>query len=120
MPPMPMTPAELKRATIVQLRAARTAMMSPDWTEKVKVLPLNEQQDAARLLFQTHHAINELANKQLSEIRDKLIGNEKALGEGIDNLKKQLRKIEKIAATIKAISEFLVIVARVVKLVAKA
>jgi hypothetical protein len=117
---MPLAPGDVRKATLVQLRAARTAMMSTEWAENFKTLPVPQQQDAHRLLFQVHLAILEMENARLADIRDKLVANEKALGEGIASLKDSLKKIQKIAAAIKAISEFLVIVGRVVKLVAKA
>jgi hypothetical protein len=80
-----------------QLRAVRTAMMSTEWAENFKTLPVPQQQDAHRLLFQVHLAILEMENARLADIRDKLVANEKALGEGIASLKDSLKKIQKIA-----------------------
>jgi len=117
---MPLPPADIRKATVEELRAARKAMMSTEWMENFNTLPESEQKDAARLLFQVHQAIHKMENAKLADIRDKLVANEKALGDGIASLKAALKKIEKIAAAIKAIGQFLAIVARVVKLVAKA
>jgi len=67
-------------------------------------------------MLQVQHAILELQNKTLSELREKLVANEKALGEGIESLKKSLKTIENIRVAVQAIGQFLQIVGRVVRL----
>ena len=115
-----MTPTEIRRATLVQLRAAREDMMSTRWMLKLRTAAQQEKDDHARTLVKVQHAILELENKKLAEIRDALAENEDAISEGIDSLKKSLRKIEKVDKAIKAVGQFLQLVGKVAKLVATA
>jgi hypothetical protein len=117
---MTMTPAEIRKATLGELLAAREKMMSTRWMLKLKTATKEEQEEAARTLVQVHHAVLELQNQKLADIRDKLVANEKDLADGIAALKKSLRTIETIGVAVKAIGQFLQIVARVVKLLAMA
>ena len=115
-----MTPTEIRRATLEQLRAAREDMMSTRWMLKLRTASQQEKDDHARTLVKVQHTILELENKKLAEIRDDLIANEQAISDGIDDLKDALKKIEKIEKAIKAIGQFLQILGKVAKLVATA
>lgn len=115
-----MTPTEIRKATLEQLRAAREDMMSTRWMLKLKTATQQEKDNHARTLVKVQHTILELENKKLADIRDDLIANEQAISKGIDDLKKSLRTIEKIEKAIKAIGQFLQILGRVAKLVATA
>ena len=115
-----MTPAEIRKASLRQLLDTRKQMMSTLWMEEMKTASVQDQQNAARLLLQIQHAILEMQNAKLADIRDKLVVNEKALGDGIDSLKKALKTIQNIRVAIQAIGQFVQIVGRVVKLLAMA
>jgi ribosomal protein L20 len=115
-----MTPTEIRKATLDQLRSTREDMMSTRWMLKLRAAAQQEKDDHARMLVNVQHAILELENKKLAEIRDQLVANEQAISDGIDALKESLKKIEKIEKTIKAIGQFLQILGRVAKLVATA
>ena len=115
-----MTAAEIRKASLRQLLDTRKQMMSTLWMEEIKTASEADRLAAARLLLQVQHAILEMQNAKLADIRDKLVANEKALGDGIDSLKKSLKTVENIRVAIQAVGQFLQIVGRVVKLLATA
>lgn len=115
-----MTPTEIRRATLEQLRATREDMLSTRWMLKLRTATQQEKDDHARTLVNVQHTLLELENQKLAAIRDKLVANEQAISDGIDDLKDSLKKIEKIEKTIKAIGQFLQILGKVAKLVATA
>lgn len=115
-----MTAAEIREATLEQLLETRRIMLSTRWKLKLRKATKKESEEDGMTLLQVQHAILELQNKKLTDIRDKLVANEKALGEGIDSLKKSLKTIENIRVAVAAIGRFLQIVGRVVKLLARA
>jgi hypothetical protein len=115
-----MTPTEIRRATLEQLRATREDLLSTRWMSKLKTATQPEKDAHARTLVSVQHALLELENKKLAEIRDALVANEQAISDGIDDLKEALKKIEKIEKAIKAIGQFLQILGKVAKLVATA
>ena len=113
-----MTADEIKQATIDQLLETRLTLLGTRAKLKLRTATNKEKSDYKTTLLQVQHAILELQNKQLAEIRDKLVANEKALGQGIESLKKSLKTIENIKTAVVAIGQFLKIVGKVVKLLA--
>jgi|SRR5262245_19287316 len=111
-----MTATEIRNASIEQLLDTRERMLSTRWKLKLRTASKAEKEENAATMLQVQHAILELQNKTLSELREKLVANEKALGEGIESLKKSLKTIENIRVAVQAIGQFLQIVGRVVRL----
>jgi hypothetical protein len=68
-----MSPSELKKLTLKQLRAIRTASFELRWTLALEAASAAERTEAALLLVSVNHAIIALENAELAKIRDELI-----------------------------------------------
>ncbi len=110
-------PSTTLGATLKQLRAARKSMLSTSWTLKMAKQPPDTRRTNRRELARTNLAIRKLENKQLAEIRDKLVANETALLQGITDLEGKLQDLSKVKAVLTALTGVLNIVGRVVTLV---
>jgi ribosomal protein L20 len=112
--------AEIRRATLKQLRATRKDMLSTRWTIRLETATDEEKSEYARMLGNVQLALLELQNKQMADIRDKIAAHEKAISDGIAALEKSLKTVEKISKAVKAVGQFLQVLGRVAKLVATA
>lgn len=112
-----MSPTEIRAATLAQLRAARVEMMSFEWLAQLENEPQATKSAAARTLMRTQHAILQLENQTLADIRDKLIANESELAAGIDNVKRALKTIQNIKLVLEVVGALLKVVAKVVTLI---
>jgi hypothetical protein len=113
-----MSPSEIRKQTLKQLRAARTGMMSTEWMFALEKADPETQVRAAKELLRVHHAIQKLENAELADIRDKLLENEAALAQGADQLESALENLVQIKAVLKAVAGLLVTAARIVALIA--
>lgn len=111
-----MSPSEIRDATLSQLRAARTAMMSARWTLSLEDKDKETKEEAAKQLLQVHHTIQKLENTELSGIRDKLLENDGELAKGREALENALKSLNKTKEVLGAVDSLLKIVARVVPL----
>jgi len=106
-------------ATLKELRATRTDMMSTRWLLAIDSKDEETKSLAATTLLQTQHAIRKLENTQLSDIRDKLIENESALQDGIDDLESKRENLSRVKTVLSGITGFLKIVGRIIDLILK-
>ena len=67
--------------------------------------------------FKVHIAILDFETAELDDIRDDLIANSAELSRATGGLKDALTSLNRVAAVLKAVSGFLDVVAKVVKLV---
>lgn len=111
-----MSPSEIRDATISQLRAARTKMLSAEWTLSLEGKDKETQESAAKEFLRVHHAIQKLENEELAKIRDDLLQNEKELAQGCADLAKALKNLDRTKSVLAAIGGLLDIVARVTQL----
>jgi hypothetical protein len=112
-----MTPAEIRDATITQLREARTKLLSASWVLSLEGKGEKTQANAARQLMRIHHAIQKLENEELSNIRDALVANEKDLEKGTAKLGKALKNLGRVKSVLTAVNGFLGVIARVIPLI---
>jgi len=115
-----MTPAENRKETLKQLRAARKSMISKAWLLSLKDQPEKVRREAAVELLNIEQAILELSNTTLSDIRDKLVENKADLLKGRENLEEALARLTCVKTVLKAVGDVLVVVGKVVKFVATA
>lgn len=115
--PIQMTPAEIRDATISQLRAARTEMLSADWMLSLEDKDKQTQTDAAKQFMRVQHAIQRLENEELAKIKDDLVKNEKDLAKGRDRLGKALKNLSRVEDVLNAVNSLLGVVSKVVKLI---
>lgn len=110
------TPGETRDQLIRDLRDARTALMSPDWLTMIREAPKPQKQAAADNLMKVQLALLDLENQALATFRDDLIANEAAIAKSTANMQKAITKLESTAKVLKALTDFLGTVARVVTL----
>ncbi len=113
-----MSPSEIRKATLKQLRETRKSMMSTRWTLSLEKKDEETQARAAKELLRVHHAIQKLENQQLADIRDKLLENEADLAAGREKLAAALQDLKKTKTVLKSVSGLISIVARVLPLLA--
>lgn len=112
-----MTPAEIRDATLSQLRAARTAMFSAEWMLSLEGKDKQTQTNAAKQLLRVHHAIQQLENAELATIKDDLLKNEEDLANGRVKLGNALRTLNRVKSVLNALSGLLGVIAKVAKLI---
>lgn len=89
-------------------------MLSADWILALEKADRETRERAAKELLRVRHAIQQLENEELADLRDRLLANEAALGKGADQLAAALEN----ARQVKAVAGLLATVARVVALIA--
>ncbi len=104
--------------SLKQLRETRIDLTKPKYMLSVEKLPAKERKAAHSKLSEVHLAYIKLRSSKLSDIRDRLISNEKDLKASIVALKKALKDLKKIKAIVKATTAFLKVVVQVVALAA--
>ena len=110
-----MTPGEVRRKTLSELRRARRHMMSAEWLAGVKDLPEADRTAAAMALLDVCLAIRRLENTRVAEIRRELVDNEKELERGLRNLGRAGEKLHRVKTYLKAATSLVATVGRVVK-----
>lgn len=109
-----MTPHEMRKQTVAQLRKTFLAMMSPEWDIALEGKSQAEVTKAAKTLLAVQRARLRLGNAELADIRDKLKQNEEDLDEGRQTLDRALGNLQRVKRVLEATAAFLKIVARVV------
>jgi hypothetical protein len=112
-----MTASEISSQTLEQLRETFLKMTSPEWDLALMGKPDNVVNEAAKALLLVQRARLRLENAELTDIRDKLVENEKELEEGRVQLNKSLERLDQIEVALNAITSVLDVVARIVPLV---
>ncbi len=112
-----MVASEIRGKTLQQLDEAFLKMTSAEWDLALVGKSQEEVTEAAKALLLVQRARLRLGNAELSDIRKKLVENEKGLEEGRLQMMKVLETFEKIEVALDAITSFLGIVARVVSLI---
>lgn len=108
-----MTPSEIRRQTLKELRATRKDMASAAFLLTLQKKPENVQLDAARHSLDVQSAIRALENEQLSAIATELSANEAPLLKGISDLERARKSLAKVETIIKAAGSVLEILAKV-------
>jgi len=113
-----MTPSQIKRQTISQLRKTFLMMMSPEWDVALEGQPQSVVADAAKNMLAVQRARLRMENAELADILERLKENEKALLEGKQTLEDSLKNLEDVRNILQVTSAFLDIVGRIVAIVA--
>ena len=113
-----MSPGNIRKEILKQLRQTRNEMMTAAWIDAVREQADEVRCDAAFKRADIMDAIHELQNAELAEIRNKLMENETELLEGVTELGQALENTEKVKEVLNATGKLLEIVTKVVKFVA--
>jgi len=113
-----MTPSEIKKQTLSQLRKTFLEMMSSEWDVALEGQPKNIIADAAKTMLAVQRARLRMENAELASIVEKLKENEKALVEGKQALEDSLRDLEDVKNVLEKTAAFLESVGRVVAIIA--
>ena len=111
-----MTPGEIRRRTLSELRKVRKDMMSAAWLKGVQKLPEAERTTAAMAKLEVSLAVRQLENAGLAAIRQGLAENEDELERGVRDLGRAGGRLHRIKAHLKAVTALLKTVGRVVEL----
>ena len=111
-----MTPGEIRRRTLSELRKARKDMMSAAWLKGVQELPEAERTAAAMAKLDVSLAVRQLENAGLAAIGQGLAENEAALEKGLRDLGRAGGRLHRIKAHLKAVTTLLKTLGRVVEL----
>lgn len=110
-----MTPGEMRRKTLSELRRTRRNMMSAEWLDRVADLPDAERAAAATALLDVCLAIRRLENADTAAIRRQLADNQKELERGLAALQRAGEKLTRTRNYLKAATALLTVVGKVVK-----
>lgn len=110
------TPGENRDQLIRDLRATRTQLMSAEWLSMIREAPKPQKQSAGDSLMKVQLALLDLETQALAAFRDELVAHEAAIAASTRSMKQALAKLESTAKVLKAVSDFLGVVARVVTL----
>lgn len=113
-----MTPSEIKKQTVSQLRKTFLEMMSSEWDIALEGQPKNIVADAAKMMLAVQRARLRMENAELTSILEKLKENEEALLKGKQALEDSLKDLEDVKNVLQMTAAFLEIVGRVVAIVA--
>lgn len=113
-----MSPSELRRTTLSQLRRVLSAMMSPEWDLALEGRPRAEVTRAAELLLAVQRARLRLGTAELAVIRDGMVANEAALREGSAAVNAALANLKEVQRLIEATASYLRIVGRIIAMAA--
>lgn len=108
-----MTPGEIRKQTIAQLRKIVTAMMSPEWDLALEGQSKAAEAKAAKLLLKVQRTRLRLMNAELKDIRDKLKANETALNQGTQSLQGALGNLQDVQRVLDATTAFVQIAAKI-------
>ena len=111
------TPAEIEGKTLEELRTMRTLMNGARWLLELEDEDEETRTQAALHQLRVQHAIMELENARLLDIRDKLIDNETALEEGRQRLVSARQNFEDATVVIEALGGFLQVVGHIAALI---
>jgi hypothetical protein len=109
------TPNELQDKTLASLREARKQMLSAGFDIRLSTQPEEKKEEANKALLDVERTIRTLENKELEDIRDKLVANEKDLLDGISGLNKARERLESVQSFLEAVGKVLDVVAKIVK-----
>ena len=104
-----MAPFEIRNATLKQLRQTLLFLTSPAWDIALLDKTEEEKRESKKLILELQAARLKLQNAVLSEIRDKLLENEKALTEGREKINQTLTNLQNTKAVMTAVKDFLAV-----------
>ena len=110
------TPAQTRNQLISDLRATRTALMSPEWLTMLQDAP-KQKQAAAERLMDVQFALLNLENEALASFRDELMENEAAIAQSTQKLRDALDRLHSVAQVLTAVGNVLRLVGRIVAVV---
>ncbi len=110
-----MTPGEIRRKTLSELRRARKRMISAEWLTGVEELPADERAEAATALLDVCLAVRRLENTGVAALRRQFAGSGKALEQGIAAVERAGKRVHRIRAYLNAVTGLAATVGRVVK-----
>lgn len=111
-----MTPSEIKKATLKQLREARSAMCEPEYLFEVEALPAPKKANAKAQLSDVQLAILKLRAAELKNISAGLVESERDLMSSIKTLNARLKRLKEVEAVVGATAAFLKVIGRVIAL----
>jgi len=112
-----MTPNEIKKATLKQLREARSSMLELDYLIALEGLTDEEKREAAINLSNVQLAYLKLRKTKLEKIQSALKENENDLTESIKALNESLEKLTEVKEIIRAAAILVSVIARILPLI---
>lgn len=113
-----MSPSELKKLTISELRTLFLKMTSPEWDLSLEDKSDEEIAEAGKALLSVQRARLRLGNAQLADIRGKLKENETDIIKGKCSIDEALGNLQDVQKVLETTSAFLQIVGRIIVLAA--
>ena len=111
-----MTPSEIRRQTLSQLRQAFLKMCSAEWDLALIGQPQEVKTEAALEFARVQRVRLRLGNAVLADIRDMLRDNEDGLRKGRERLAVELEKLNRVKRVLGAVTALLNIVGRIIPL----
>jgi len=109
---------DLKKLTLEQLQATRNDMLLLENKDAAKQAGKETAKKYFSTLSAIQDAIRDLENAELTKLLQELRSNESALREGIKNLEKSRKNIERVETFLNVANKLLQVVAKVVSAVA--
>lgn len=111
-----MNASKIKSVTLKQLRAVRKSIMSARWILALEKKDAATRNLAANQMLRVQQIILKLESEQHAKIRDKLLETEAALVAGVAKLDSALANLNQVKVVLKAVDNFLMIVAQIVSI----
>lgn len=108
---------DIRLATLRDLRATRTAMLSATWVFKIEKSDAAAQKEAAAALFRVQLTIRKLEDAQLADIRDRLLENERDLEKRRAELATALQNLAKVKNLLTKVGAVLTVIGKVVDII---
>jgi hypothetical protein len=108
------TPAQISDMTLEALRAARDTLDSTEWALAMDAAPADVRRNSGLLLGQVQGEILRLENLQLATIAQVLAANGPALEAAARDVKREVKKITKIAKVLKTVEQLVKLAIKVV------
>ncbi len=111
-----MTPSDLRKMTLDELRTTLKAMLSTEWHQALSGKSKQEIGEAAHLLLTVQRTRLRLENAALREIRQQLQAHEMELLTSQRDLSRARQDMDNVTTLLKATTGFLRVVGRIVNL----
>lgn len=109
-----MTPAKISEMTLDALRAARDTLDSTEWALEMDAAPADTRRESGLLLGRVQGEILRLENLQLEAVAESLAANGVALAAASADVKREVKKIAKVARILKTVDQLVMLAIKVV------
>ncbi len=100
------TPSEIRNETLKALRLAQRQLDSPEWILAIEEESPAIQREAALQRLNIQRTRIALENETLTQIRDGLVENERALETGRASLERSLRSLDRVKTVLESVTAF--------------